>query len=353
MTTRRRGWNTPAAIPAASPLPTEGSWCWCGNQVVARCVDCGRLLCERHRIQEGQPPPDLLYADRKREPDSHGPPWPYHADMAWNEAVVDPGWLGFELAEQLFLGAYAERPDLALCRDCRARAGLELIAAWRATTPPADGWERAWWLMEHGFEPLRVAVSVDAGPPRTVLYRFVAVASRARPGTSPAGMAAAGAGPDQLTIAWRRDRKGRVNPTSVATGWALRGEATVAMRSDAPSATSDDQAGPRAHLFVSADGEAYVYGRDCDPSTGRVASAKRRRSVEYRRLSDDRWHPGRLAMLAFLMSAELVDEPVEDAADEHEPIAGLDVRGEGVAGEGVEGGDGAAGDPAAPQSAAG
>lgn len=264
--------------------------------------------------------------------------------------MVDPGWLGFELAEQLFLGAYAERADLALCRDCRAHAGLELIAAWRATTPPADGWERARWLMEHGFEPIRVAASVDVGPQRTVLYHFVATAGRAAAGASPAGVAAAAAGPDQLTIAWRRDRKGRVHPISVASGWALRGEATVAMHGGGGGAAGDDQASPRAHLFVSADGEAYVYGRDCDPSTGRVTSAKRYRSVEYRRLPDDRWHPGRLAMLAFLMSADHGTGPAVRAAGGDEPGDPTGIRDDGgideTAGE-------TAGDPPEAQSVAG
>jgi hypothetical protein len=237
-----------------------------------------------------------VYANRQREPASPGPPWPYHADDAWYETMVDLGWLGPALAEQLFLGAYGERPDLALCRDCRARAGLELIAAWSATTPPADGWDRAQWLMEHGFEPARVAASVDVGPRRTVLHRFVVAAGRA---SQVSGVGGTGdSAPDRLTIVWQRDRKGRATPISTATGWSLAGEAAVALRPGA-----DGEGGPHAHLFVSTDGAAYVYGRDCDPSAGRVAATKRGWSMEYRRLPDDRWQPGRLALLAFLMGA--------------------------------------------------
>ena len=166
-----------------------------------------------------------------------------------------------------------------------------------------------------------MAATVDVGPRRSALVHFVNVASRATTSTD--------IGPDRLTILWRRDSKGRVAKQSIASGWILPGAADTSVRGE--------ESGPRANLFVSTDAVAYVYGRDCDPSTGRVDTAKRGRSLEYRRLTDDRWQPATLAVLAFLMDSERVaarPEPVAAAATaapapagEHDDEATADAAG--------------------------
>ena len=205
MPTRRRGWSTPAAVPTAaapsSAPAVDGAWCWCGNLVVARCVDCGRLPVRAPppagRPAASRPRPRLAAAGpgdglaRRGRTTSRRPGEMPSSILAGSVLT---------LAEQLFLGAYGERPDLALCRDCRSQAGLELIVAWRLTTPPIDGWERARWLMDHGFEPARVAATVDVGPRRSALVHFVNVAGRATTSTD--------VGPDRLTILWRRGQQG-------------------------------------------------------------------------------------------------------------------------------------------------
>jgi hypothetical protein len=233
-------------------------------------------ICERHRLQEGLPPPDLVHYWG----DHNGwPAWPYHADRAWEEVEVEAGWLGRPLAEQLFIGAFAERAELALCRDCRIQAGLELIAAWRATTPPADGWDRALWLLEQGFEAERVASSVNVGPPRKALPRFLAMAEAA--GVEP---------PDRLTVAWRRDRRNRVTVLASRQGWILPGAANV-----------EGHDGQPANVFVGTDGEAYVFGTDRDPTVGQVVSSQHGRAKEHHRQPDERWRPARLAVFAYVL----------------------------------------------------
>ena len=131
------------------------------HRVVARCVDCHASICERHRIQDGTPPPDLVHY---LGGENGGPAWPYHWEDAWDEAEAESGWLGPALAEQLFHTGFGTRAELALCRDCRSRAGLDLVDAWRTVAPPADGWDRALWLLGQGFEPARVVMTVNVGP---------------------------------------------------------------------------------------------------------------------------------------------------------------------------------------------
>jgi hypothetical protein len=257
------------------PDSGEMDWCWCGNRVVARCVDCRTAVCERHRLQDGAPPPDLVHYQRNGDLT-----WPYQWEAAWAEAQVETGWLGASLAEQLFHAAYADRSDLALCRTCRAAAGIELIATWRAISPPMDGWDRALWLMSQGFEPARVAGSVPVGTPRVALTRFLAFVREQ--GIAPT---------DRLTLAWRTDGKGRNVSLADAEGWKVA-------RAGEP-ATAD---GPPRDLFVSGAGEAYVFTSEHDLSGGRLLNQRSVRGVEHKRLPDDRWQPGLLAAHAFLLT---------------------------------------------------
>jgi hypothetical protein len=272
MPSRRRTWSTPASV---SPAP--GDWCWCGNRVVARCVDCQALLCERHRLQDGTPPPDLAYYQRQ---EGLVPAWPYRWEEAWAQVEVDPGWLGFALAEQLFHTGYGTRPEVALCQECRSRAGVQLIESWRAIAPPADGWDRALWLLDQGFEPSRVVMTVNVGPPSHAVRRFLALA------------ASAGLEPDStLAVLWSVDRQNRTRVITRVSGWMLRGAATLAdVPPDRPAL---------ANVFVSTEGETYIVGKDLDPTTGRILPSRVGRVTEYKRLPDDRWRPALLALYAF------------------------------------------------------
>jgi hypothetical protein len=270
MPARRRTWNTPAVVASQ----VDADWCWCGNRVVARCVDCHAPICERHRIQDGTPPPDLVHY---HSGDNGGPVWPYHWDSAWVDADAECGWLGPALAEQLFHTGFGTRADLALCRDCRTRSGLDLVDSWRAVAPPNDGWDRAMWLLDQGFEPGRVVMTVNVGPPSHAVRRFLTRA--AERGIQPTST---------LTVLWSVDRQGRVSTISEAAGWTLKGAASIA---DTP-----------AHVFISTDGESYVFARDKDASVGRILPHKLGRVTEYKRLPDDRWRPALLALYAFELS---------------------------------------------------
>ncbi len=276
MPAQRRTLNRSAATRRVAGAGSD--WCWCGNRAVARCTGCNALVCERHRLQDGLPPPELVHHAGNQ---NGWPAWPYLAEEAWHDTVVDSGWLGDSLAEQLFVGGYAARGDLARCRACRTKAGLELIAAWQSTEPPADLWDRAQWLMAQGFDPARVVSTVDVGQPALAVKRFLRATKADR-------------APDSLTVLWHRDRHGQAVPIARASGWSLPEAATV-------PASSDDGA-TAAHLFVTADGETYVYVGDTDASVGRVQTSERRRGIEYKRLGDDRWDPGRLALLAFTLN---------------------------------------------------
>jgi hypothetical protein len=280
MPTRRRTYKTPMALSQPVASEPDPDWCWCGNRAVARCPDCHCSLCERHRLQEGQPPPDLVF---RHAEEGTSPAWPYYAEAAWAATPIETGWLGRPLAEQLFLGAYADRADLALCQPCRARAGVALIDAWVATEAPSDGWDRAMWLMEQGFEPARVAASVDVGPPRVALRRFLDVA---RSSGVPA--------PDRLTLLWTLDRKGRTNRIRQAAGWVL---------ANAAQSTSNGD-GHHANLFVSEEGEAYSFGRDDDPKVGRVVTTTHGRTIEHLRQPDERFRTAPLVVLAFDLQSQ-------------------------------------------------
>jgi hypothetical protein len=259
-----------------APQP-DAEWCWCGNRVVARCIDCQGCICERHRIQDGTPPPDLVHYHGY---DGNGPVWPYRWEEAWAGASVDPGWLGFALAEQLFHTGFGTRAELALCQDCRSRAGIELVEAWRAIAPPADGWDRALWLLDQGFEPSRVVMTVNVGPTSHAVRRFLALAADS--GLEPE---------DTLALLWSIDRQNRTRVITRAAGWTLWGAATLP---DAPAG----RAGV-ANVFVSTDGETYIFTKDLDHSAGRILPNRLGRTTEYKRLPDDRWRPALLALYAF------------------------------------------------------
>jgi hypothetical protein len=281
MPARRRTWNTPAVV--GSQIDVD--WCWCGNRVVARCVDCHASICERHRIQDGAPPPDLVHY---LGGENGGPAWPYHWEDAWEEAEAEPGWLGPALAEQLFHTGFGTRAELALCRDCRSRAGVDLVDAWRAVAPPADGWDRALWLLGQGFEPARVVMTVNVGPSSHAVRRFLTRMDEL--GLAPAS---------RLTLLWSVDRQNRTTVISEAAGWTLKGAATY---EDKP-----------ANVFVSTDGESYVVGRDKDPSVGRILPHKLGRATEYKRLPDERWRPALLALYAFELSGRLSAQQADRA----------------------------------------
>ena len=158
--------------------------------------------------------------------------------------------------------------------------GVDLVDAWRTVAPPADGWDRALWLLGQGFEPARVVMTVNVGPSSHAVRRFLT------------RMAELGMAPTStLTLLWSVDRQNRITVISEATGWTLKGAATY---SDKP-----------ANVFISTDGESYVVGRDKDPSVGRILPHKLGRATEYKRLPDERWRPALLALYAFELTGRL------------------------------------------------